>query len=210
MNLDDLIARVGEQRFERACELAWDRASYRGRGKPWMPGDGLAWWEDPTHLTDVQQDLGNAIFYDAGRSIADELLPERLALAEQVYRRMPGYANLSAAEPFMTSATFFDCTASALRSLLEDPAEPLANPVAIWLDVDAFEFDPERWWAAMTAGPDYRLRAREAMERYRRRVIRVVEVGREVTWETKLATLRELIDNSRVPPGCVPLLVREQ
>ena len=33
-------------------------------------------------------------------------------------------------------------TIRALRDLLEEPAEGLADPVAYWLNVDAFEFDP--------------------------------------------------------------------
>ena len=103
----------------------------------------------------MQHDTAALVWNDEeGNYVADELVAERAALAVQLYRLMPGYAHFIYAGPFMLSDSLIDCTVATLRFLLEEPAEPLADPVAYWLHVDAFEFDPDTWWPAMIAAAD--------------------------------------------------------
>lgn len=77
MDLDELIERVGVPAFILGCELAW-AADRRGASE---------------ELRGIQIDFTRELVYSAnGNEVADELLPARLAVAEQLYRRMPGYA----------------------------------------------------------------------------------------------------------------------
>lgn len=178
MNLDDLIQRVGRARFERACRLAWDGQ------------------RDSDELAHVQHDLASAIFEDEDgrpfdlRYVDPTLLSKRFVLAEAFYRRMPGYANFMHANMagFILGRYDDECTVAALRALLEEEAWQLADPVVLWLQVDAFEVAPEPWWSAMVAAPG-------DPERYRLRAERVAGVSWEVPWSAKFPVLSSLVSD---------------
>jgi len=140
MDLSDLIELTGTDQFDRACQLAWDPALTRCWGRPWHPGG--ARYERPTDVGEIHASLMDTLLYDGGKEIAQSLVRERLAVATELYQRMPGYGVLAMAEPFMCQDAVADCTTRTLRAALEQPADQLAEPVAYWLLVDAFEFDP--------------------------------------------------------------------
>jgi hypothetical protein len=173
MNLDDLIERAGEERFERACRLAWEGP------------------RDSDELAEVQHDLAGAVFEDRSgrldlRHVDEALLLQRLVVAEALYRRMPGYANFIPATSYLLGRHDVACVAAAFRALLEEEAWQLVDSVVVRLQVDAFEVYPEPWWYAMLAAPG-------DPERYRRRAERVAQVSWEVPWSAKLPVLSSLV-----------------
>jgi hypothetical protein len=110
--LDALIEIVGRDRFESASEGAW------------TTGQG----------TDVPHELSDRLWFEGNESLS-----VRLAVAFELYRRMPCYANLMYI-PYkdLDSAqreSFWD----EYRSLLGDERGPIADPVAYSLWVDYFE-----------------------------------------------------------------------
>jgi hypothetical protein len=155
-------------------------------------------YERPAEVGHIHASLMHTLLYDGNMEIAEALIPQRLAVAAELYQRMPGYGVLAMAEPFMVRDIVADCTVRSLRAALEQPDDQLAEPVAYWLAVDAFEFDPKPWWQAMIAEPEIEpdpSNLTTVTERYHRRLTRVAEAGAEVNWKDKAPTLRRWVDH---------------
>jgi hypothetical protein len=129
VRLRDLIEHVGEPLFEEARRWAWDTAARTATGaSPW-----------PNNLNDVPHELQDLIW-----SQSDPMWVERVALAFELYRTMPCYANLMYIQHQHND---WDENARRLfwneyRSLLSDLDDRLAEPVAYSLWCDYFE-DPK-------------------------------------------------------------------
>jgi hypothetical protein len=79
VRFEALIDIVGEERYRRACDWAWDTAIDTGAGVPRNWPDGL---------DEVPHDLSDPIWYDG-----DIAMGERLALGIRLLREMPCYGN---------------------------------------------------------------------------------------------------------------------
>jgi hypothetical protein len=129
MRLQDLIDHVGEPMFEEARRWAWQTAAGTGIGvSPW-----------PNKVNDVPHELEDLIWLRG-----DGTWLERVALAFELYRTMPCYANLMYIQHHHND---WNDDARRLfwneyRSLVGDPDDRLADPVAYSLWCDYFE-DPE-------------------------------------------------------------------
>lgn len=130
MRLQELIDHVGDQLFEQARQWAWETAASTSSG------DGEVW---PREVGDVPHELEDLVW-----SRGDAAWVDRVALAFELYREMPCYANLMYVKHHLSD---WDEEARRLfwneyRGLISDPDERLADPVAYSLWCDYFE-DPE-------------------------------------------------------------------
>jgi hypothetical protein len=189
LSLDDLIALVGAERFERACACAFD---------PALSGSHV-WPED---LAEVPHQLANRVWYPGpGEVVHDGQIPERLDLALELYRRMPCYATA------MYMVVFAERVApgerrrfwAGCRSLLEEPDDRIAGALAVSLGVDYF-MGPiaEEAWSETTCLPESsrrrpRVRERADLEAAHRRVTRVLGVAGPVPWGLKEPLLERLV-----------------
>jgi hypothetical protein len=113
--IDTLVALVGVEAFDAACEQAMS-----------VPNETIA--------SDVPHDLSDRLWFEG-----EEPPDERLATAVELYWRMPCYANLmywpygEFDQP--TRAQMWD----AFREFLADPRDAVAEPAAYRLWVDYFE-----------------------------------------------------------------------
>ncbi|WP_460517999.1 hypothetical protein [Flindersiella endophytica] len=160
MRLGELAEAVGVERFQAACENAWATAAGTGtrldRDPPWPDG-----------LQDLPHELADVVEGD-------------LALAFELYRAMPCYANLTYVGYWGVGPAFW----GELRALLDEADERLHDPVLYWLWCGPFEGGEEESaeaWREVTAGADDgRLR-------------RLLRASGPVTWEAKAALLGRLV-----------------
>jgi hypothetical protein len=128
IKLRDLIEHVGEPLFEEARRWAWETAARTATGAGSWPNK---LGDVPLELQDVIWALPNAAWVD------------RVALAFELYRTMPCYANLMYIQHQHDE---WDADARRLfwqeyRSLVSEADDRLAEPVAYSLWCDYFE-DP--------------------------------------------------------------------
>lgn len=185
---EELVARVGAERYAGACEWAWRTAARTGRC-----GVGRSW---PTSLEEVPHEFADA-WWDA-----DASLSERLEAGLALYREMPCYANTVPLHGFYHefSAGDRDRLWDAYRAALAHPDDRLADPVSYSLWVDFFE-DPatvEEAWQETT---------RPGGEGWERRVSRVLDVAGPVPWPLKEALFESLVDEPRWHPAVLRAIV---
>jgi hypothetical protein len=160
LTIDALVGVVGLEAFEMACKEAMSVGN-------------------ESMVSEVPHDLSGRLWFDGG-----EPLGERLAVAVELYRRMPSYANLmywrySEFDEF-ARARMWD----AFREFLADPWDPVAQPAAYSLWVDYFEdrATVDRAWREVS-GPQ---------EPRRPRLERVLRVSGPVPWALKESLYEEL------------------
>ncbi len=127
--LRDLVAHVGQERFQDACRWAWNTAAGTGTG------GGRSW---PDGLDEVPHDLADAI------ATADGSPAERVELALELYAAMPCYANLMYVQHDVAAMDREQRRAfwTEYGRLLGEQDARLADPVAYSLWCDYFE-DPD-------------------------------------------------------------------
>jgi len=170
---DEIVAKVGPQRYRDACERAWESAAGTGRcgGARSFPGD---------------MQTAPAEFADAWWH-GDASLGERLQMALRLYPEMPCYANTVALHGFYWE---FDVAQrrllwDAYRGWLAAGDDRLADPVAHSLWVDFFEDET-------TVKAAWREVTRTDVAPWERRVARVLHVAGPVPWALKAPLLEEL------------------
>jgi hypothetical protein len=133
IQMSDLVARVGEERFRNACEWAMATAARTGHSRE--RGQDARW---PDDILNVPHELADPL-WDEG----DGTGFERLGLAVDLYREMPCYATLMYMRHYFADwdQTARDRFWAEYRSLLSDDDDRLAGPVAYSLWCDYFE-DP--------------------------------------------------------------------
>jgi len=160
LTIEALVDVVGRESFQAACAEAMSAAS------------------GPMNA-DAPHDLSSRLWWDG-----DEPLRDRLAVAVELYRRMPCYANLM----YWRYSDFDEPTQGrmwgAYRGFLGDSRDAVSGPVEYSLWVDYFEdvTTVERAWREV-AGPQ---------EPRRPRLERVVRASGPVPWMLK-APLYELL-----------------
>ncbi len=159
MTVDELAEIVGTDLFHRTCTTAWATAAQEGRGnKPSWPADEA----------DVPHELSALIDGDA-------------ALGFALYREMPCYAVLMYVGFEPKDEAFW----AEVRSLLDDPDDRLATPMAYWLWCGPLEGAEvaSAWREVTEAAPDRRLR-------------RALDISGPVPWELKAPLLERLSKHS--------------
>ena len=179
MLFEELVAKVGPQRYREACDHAWKTAAGIGRcsGLRSFAGD----------LQAVPPEFGDA-WWDAEVS-----LDERLRMALRLYAEMPCYANTIALHGFYQE---FDEAQrrllwDAYRAWLAGEDDRLADPAAHSLWVDFFEDEA-------TVADAWRELTRRDIAPWERRVERVLQVCGPVPWAAKAGLLDELADDPRL------------
>ncbi|HVF76759.1 MAG TPA: hypothetical protein VNA28_00555 [Solirubrobacteraceae bacterium] len=127
MLFEELVAQVGEERYSRACEIAWSTGAGTGRcsaQRSW-PGD----------LELVPHEFADAWWHD------DEPLLERLQMGLRLYRDMPCYASTMELKSFYEHFGTEEKLVlwEALRAVLDSDDDRLADPMTYALWVDFFE-----------------------------------------------------------------------
>lgn len=173
MLFDELVAKVGPQRYRAACDQAWSTAAGTGRC-----GGQRSWAGD---LQAVPPQFADAWWH------GDAPLRERLEMALRLYADMPCYANTIALHDFYRDfgAGERRLLWDAYREWLASDDDRLADPVAHSLWVDFFE-------AAATVQEAWRETTRRDIEPWERRVGRVLQVAGPVPWACKHELLEEL------------------
>lgn len=189
MLFDELVAKVGAERYRAACEWAWRTAARTGRC-----GVDRSF---PTSLEGVPEE-----FHDVWWN-GEIPLGERLAMGLALYRAMPCYANTTPLRSFYSEFTAEDRKRlwEAYRAALEDPDERLADPMAYSLWVDFFE-DPatvEEAWQEMTGGGEG--------ASWERRMQRVLDMAGPVPWPLKEAVFARVYDQPRLHPAIFRAIV---
>ncbi|MDP1850529.1 MAG: hypothetical protein Q8K79_22250 [Solirubrobacteraceae bacterium] len=173
MLFDELVAKVGAERYREACERAWATAAGTGRC-----GGQRSWAGD---LQAVAPQFADAWWH------GDASLRERLETALRLYAEMPCYANTVALHGFLREfgeperRMLWD----AVRTWLGDEDDRLADPIAHSLWVDFFEDDAtvQEAWGEVT---------RRDHAPWQRRLARVLQVCGPVPWALKAQLLDEL------------------
>ena len=175
---DELVAKVGSQRYRDACERAWQTAAGTGRC-----GGARSW---PGDLQAAPPEFADAWWH------GDASLAERLQMALRLYSEMPCYANTVALHGFYHE--FADAQRrllwEAYRMWLASEDDRLADPIAHSLWVDFFEDETtveEAWREVMRAD----------VAPWERRVARVLQVAGPVPWALKKPLLDELAGEPR-------------
>lgn len=188
MTFEELIARVGEERYRAACEWAWQTAEGTG------DGGGSARW--PNDLGDVPHDLADA-WYDEHTSLSD-----KLDLALRVYSEMPSYATLMYMKDRYNDlpGELREKLWTAFRAALESDDRRVADPVTYILWVDFFEdLDTvEEAWSEM---------ARRDLPSWEPRLRRVLEAAGPVPWPQKEPVFEELAPDTSWHPHILRALV---
>lgn len=92
LSLDDLIALVGAQRFDKACACALDPAHHPCWVRPWTPVSQRHPREWPADVADVPHECATRVWYPAPGEVIDDIeILARVDLALDLYRRMPCY-----------------------------------------------------------------------------------------------------------------------
>lgn len=176
---DELVGKVGPERYRAACERAWQTAAGTGRcgGQRSWPGD----------LQAVPPEFADA-WWDGGAPIG-----ERLAAALRLYAEMPCYANTIALHGFYGEFGAAQRAAlwEAYRAWLAGDDDRLADPVAHSLWIDFFE-------DAATVDEAWREVTRTDVVPWERRVERVLAVAGPVPWRAKAPLLDELAGDPRM------------
>ncbi len=179
MLFDELVAKVGPQRYREACEHAWQTAAGIGRcgGQRSFAGD----------LQAVPPEFADAWWR------ADASLDERLQTALRLYSEMPCYANTLALHDFHRE--FDEAQRSMLwnacRAWLASEDDRLADPIAhaLWVDFFEDEATVEEAWLQTT---------RRDVAPWEQRVERVLQVAGPVPWAGKAGLLEELAGDPRL------------
>lgn len=160
LTVDSLVAIVGREAFDAACEQAMS-----------VRNESIA--------SEVPHDLADRLWFEG-----EESLDERLAVAIDLYWRMPCYANLM----YWRCGDFDEPTRSrmweAFREFLADPRDAVAEPASYRLWVDYFEDTTtvDRAWREVS-GPQ---------EPRRPRLVRVVAASGPVPWPLKESLYEQL------------------
>ncbi len=170
---DEVVAKVGPQRYREACERAWQTAAGIGRC-----GGARSW---PGDLQAAPAEFADAWWH------GDASLGERLRMALRLYGEMPCYANTVALHGFYRE---FDAEQrgllwTAYRAWLAGADDRLADPVAHSLWIDFFE-------DAATVDEAWREVTRRDTAPWQRRIARVLHVSGPVPWALKAPRLHEL------------------
>ena len=175
---DEVVAKVGPQRYREACERAWQTAAGVGRcgGARSFPGD----------LQTPPAEFADAWWH------ADASLGERLQMALRLYSEMPCYANTVALHGFYRDfhAGPRELLWTAYRGWLAGEDDRLADPVAhsLWIDFFEDEITVQDAWRAVT---------RRDIAPWQRRIARVLHVAGPVPWVLKAPLLDELAGDPR-------------
>lgn len=173
MTFEELVATVGRERYQAACEWAWQTAAGTGG-----PGSSEQW---PHDLAAVPHDLADA-WYDENTSLS-----QKLDLALRIYAEMPSYATL-----MYIKDRYQDLDHSlrqrlwkAFRAALDSDDDRVADPVSYVLWVDFFEDQStvDEAWREMT---------QRDMPDWQQRLRRVLEVAGPVPWQAKEALFEQL------------------
>lgn len=179
MLFDELVAQVGAERYQEACERAWGTAAGTGRC-----GGQRSWAGD---LQAVPPQFADAWWH------GDASLRERLETALRLYADMPCYVNTVVLHTF--HGEFGDGERrmlwDAYRAWLSDDDERLADPAAHSLWVDFFEDET-------TVNEAWREITRRDLAPWERRVARVLHVCGPVPWAHKAGLLEELAAEPRL------------
>ena len=182
MNVADLLAhlvkRVGPERFENACALAWQTAEHTGKST-WQP-----WPED---LAQVPHELTEVLFDDPTDPLDASDLARQGAIWA-AYARMPSYALLMMLPAVREPEVLADYW-EHLRALLDDPDPCLATPAAYHLWSGAFEND------SLAAVTDAWQQATKDAARSPRRLARILEIAGPVPWSLKRELYLRVGDN---------------
>jgi hypothetical protein len=171
---DELVGKVGAERYREACERA--RATAAGTGRC---GGQRSWAGD---LQAVPPQFADAWWH------GDVSLRERLETALRLYADMPCYANTVALHTFYGEfgADERRMLWDAYRAWLSDDDERLADPAAhaLWVDFFEDEATVAEAWCEVT---------RRDRAPWARRVARVLQVCGPVPWGLKVGLLDELV-----------------
>jgi hypothetical protein len=188
----DLIAAVGEERFRDACE--WATATAAGAGRSRGRDPDAAWRDD---VVNVPHDLAGQL-WEGGEGTWSE----RLGLAFDLYRVMPCYATL-----MYMRHSFFEWDEATrdgfwaeYGSLLSDPDDRLAHPIAYSLWCDYFEDSAtvgQAWTTLEAPGVLSDLGLRRALD-----------ASGPVPYTLKARTYERLRDNSIWHPSIFRSLLR--
>lgn len=175
---DEVVAKVGPQRYREACERAWATAAGVGRC-----GGARSW---PGDLQAAPAEFADAWWH------GDAPLEERLRMALRLYSEMPCYANTVALHGFHRE---FDAAQkrrlwTAYREWLASEDDRLADPVAhsLWIDFFEDEATVEDAWHEVT-------RTDGAPAQWR--IGRVLQVAGPVPWVLKAPLLADLAEDPR-------------
>jgi hypothetical protein len=176
---DELVAKVGVERYREACERA--RATAAGTGRC---GGQRSWAGD---LQAVPPQFADAWWH------GEASLRERLETALRLYADMPCYANTVALHTFYGEfgederRMLWD----AYRAWLSHDDARLADPAAHSLWVDFFEDEA-------TVTEAWREVTRRDRAPWERRVARVLQVSGPVPWRVKAGLLEALVAEPRL------------
>jgi len=183
---DDVVERVGAERFQAAREAAWSCAAGTGRC-----GAARSW---PGDLALVPHEFSDAWYGEAP-------LTERLEMGLRLYREIPCYASTIELKGFY--GAFGDehkrALWAAVRSLLDGDDDRLADPLTYALWVDFFE-DRD------TVAEAWRETTRRDVEPWRRRIARVLDVAGPVSWPLKEELFAVLVGDERLHPAILRAL----
>ena len=174
MTFEELVAKVGRERYEAACERAWRTAEGTGKSRE----SSEAW---PDDLADVPHDLAD-LWYDESTTLSD-----RLGLALRVYAEMPCYGTLMYVKQAhqQLDGSLRNRLWDAFRAALDSDDPRVADPVGYSLWVDFFEDQStvHEAWREMT---------RRGSTPWEQRLRRVLEIAGPVPWPEKEALFEEL------------------
>ena len=171
-----MVEKVGRDRYDRACECAWQTAAGTG-GYDQAP-------EWPDGLADVPHELSD------GWYVPDVSLNERLEMGLRLYREMPCYANTMPLKDFYGEFELSERNRmwQAYRDALDSEDDRLADPIAYSLWVDFFEDQ-------QTVDDAWHETTRRDGASWNRRLARVLRVAGPVPWKLKAALFDLLISD---------------
>jgi hypothetical protein len=171
---------VGRNRFDDACRWAWKTAATTGHQL--AAGKSDEW---PKDLAMVPHELSDLVWNDRKRSLV-----QRVELHFAVYRKMPCYGILMYAGVQHLEDEALDAFWRATRTLLDEPDDRLAHPVAYWLWCGPFEGSP----AEAADAFDRVIRDGTVGDR---RLERVLNAAGPVPWDVKAPLLHDLVADRR-------------
>lgn len=177
MLFEELVARVGAERYDAACRIAWSSAAGTGRC------GGVRSW--PGDLQFVPHEFADIWWRDVPPA-------QCLELSLRLYREMPCYANVMELKGGYDrldgdeKQTLWD----AFRELLGSEDDRLADPLAYALGVDFFE-------DASTVQESWREVTERDRRPWGRRIERVLDHAGPVPWPLKEELFAQLVDDER-------------
>ncbi len=174
MLFDELVARIGAERYRAACHAAWSTGAGTGRCsavRSW-PGD----------LQMVPHEFSDAWWH------GDASLAERLEMGLRLYREMPCYASTIELKSFYEQFGADERRAlwQAFRAVLDCDDDRLADP--LWVDFFEDRGTVEEAWRETT---------RRDVDPWERRLVRVLDVAGPVPWRLKEELFAALVREPR-------------